>query len=156
MYSGMEEVEKKVASILIKNSNDKSLLVSILQDVQAEYGYLPREVLTAVSHHLCIPLSHVYSVATFFKAFSLKPRGRHTVHVCVGTACHVRGADRVLETLERELKINPGETTPDLKYTMETVNCVGACALGPIIIIDDKYSGQVKIDEVKSLLESHK
>jgi NADH-quinone oxidoreductase subunit E len=151
----MEEIEKKADAILAKNGNDKSLLVSILQDVQVEYGYLPREVLSLISSRLCVPLSQVYSVATFFKAFSLKPRGRHTVHVCVGTACHVRGADRILETLERELKVQPGETTTDQKYTMETVNCVGACALGPIIIIDGQYSGQVKIDEVKSLLESH-
>jgi len=155
MYSGMEEIEKKADAILVKNGNDRSLLVSILQDVQGEYGYLPREMLSLISHRLCVPMSQVYSVATFFKSFSLKPRGRHTVHVCVGTACHVRGADRVLETLERELKINPGETTADQKYTMETVNCVGACALGPIIIIDGQYAGQVKVDEVKSLLESH-
>jgi len=151
----MEEIEKKADAILVKNGNDRSLLVSILQDVQGEYGYLPREMLSLISHRLCVPMSQVYSVATFFKSFSLKPRGRHTVHVCVGTACHVRGADRVLETLERELKINPGETTADQKYTMETVNCVGACALGPIIIIDGQYAGQVKVDEVKSLLESH-
>jgi NADH-quinone oxidoreductase subunit E len=155
MYSGMEEIEKKADTILAKNGNDKSLLVSILQDVQGEYGYLPREMLALIGNRLCIPMSQVYSVATFFKSFSLKPRGRHTVHVCVGTACHVRGADRVLETLERELKINPGETTADQKFTMETVNCVGACALGPIIIIDGQYAGQVKVDEVKSLLESH-
>ena len=100
-------------------------------------------------------MSQVYSVATFFKAFSLKPRGRHLINVCLGTACHVRGAVRVLEAIERELGIKPGDTTEDLRYTLETVNCVGACALGPIVIIDGEYSGQMKTDKVKPLLENY-
>jgi NADH-quinone oxidoreductase subunit E len=94
-------------------------------------------------------------VATFFKAFSLEPRGRHLIHVCLGTACHVRGAVRILEQIERELGIKSGETTGDLKYTLETVNCVGACALGPIALIDGEYSGQMKTDKVKPLLENY-
>ena len=102
------------------------------------------------------PLSQVYGVATFFKAFSLKPRGRHLINVCLGTACHVRGSVRILEELERGLGIKRGETTQDLKYTLETVNCVGACALGPIVIVDGEYSGQMKTDKVKPLLESYK
>jgi NADH-quinone oxidoreductase subunit E len=116
---------------------------------------LPKEGLTGVSEGLGIPLSQVYSVATFFKAFSLKPRGRHSIAVCLGTACHVRGAVRILEEVERELGINRGETTQDLKYTLETVNCVGACALGPIIIVDGEYSGQMKTNKVKPLLENY-
>jgi NADH-quinone oxidoreductase subunit E len=148
-------MDKKVETILNKYKQDKGMLVSILQDVQAEYNYLPKEVLKQVSDSLSIPLTRVYSVATFFKAFSLKPRGRHIINVCLGTACHVRGAPKILEAIERELKIKSGETTRDLKYTLERVNCVGACALGPIVIVDGEYYGQMKTDKVKALLENY-
>jgi len=131
------------------------MLVSILQDIQAEHNYLPQEALIQVSQGLGIALSQIYSVATFFKSFSLIPRGRYLINVCLGTACHVRGAVRVLEEIERELGINPGETTEDLKYSLETVNCVGACALGPIVIVDGEYSGQIKATKVKPLLENY-
>jgi len=103
-----------------------------------------------------LPLTQVYSVATFFKAFSLTPRGKHQIHVCMGTACHVRGAERVLEVIERELDIKPGESDKDLNFSLETVNCVGACALGPILIIDGDYKGDMKTELVKPLLESYK
>ena len=155
MNIGIKQLEKKVKVILDSYQGDKGSLVSILQDIQAEYNYLPKEALLQISQGLDVALSRVYSVATFFKAFSLKPRGRHLINVCLGTACHVRGAVRVLEAIERELGIKPGDTTEDLRYTLETVNCVGACALGPIVIIDGKYSGQMKTDKVKSLLESY-
>ena len=155
MNTEIKQLEGKVESILDNYQHDKGWLVSILQDVQAENNYLPKEALVQVSQGLNVPLSQVYSVATFFKAFSLKPRGRHLVNVCLGTACHVRGAVRILERIERELNISSGETTEDLKYTLETVNCVGACALGPIVIINGEYSGQMKTDKVKPLLESY-
>ncbi len=148
-------MEKKIESILDNYRRDRGLLVSILQDIQAEYNYLPKEALVQVNKGLDVPLSRVYSVVTFFKSFSLKPRGRHLINVCLGTACHVRGAVRVLEKIERELGISRSETTGDFKYTLETVNCVGACALGPIMIIDGEYSGQVKTDSVKPLLENY-
>jgi NADH-quinone oxidoreductase subunit E len=151
-----EPVKQKVKSVLERYNHDQGMLVSILQDIQAEYNYLPKETLVEVSQGLDIPLTQVYSVASFFKAFSLKPRGRHLINVCLGTACHVRGAVRILEEIERRLGIKAGETTKDLKYTLETVNCVGACALGPIVIIDGEYSGQMKTDKVKNLLESYK
>jgi len=131
------------------------MLVSILQDIQAEYNYLPKEALVEVSLILDVPLSRIYSVSTFFKAFSLEPRGRHLINVCLGTACHVRGAPKVLEEIERELDIKAGKTTEDLKYTLETVNCVGCCALGPIVIVDGEYHGQMKTDKVKALLENY-
>jgi NADH-quinone oxidoreductase subunit E len=151
-----QPAKQKVKSVLERYNHDQGMLVSILQDIQAEYNYLPKETLVEVSQGLDIPLTQVYSVASFFKAFSLKPRGRHLINVCLGTACHVRGAVRVLEEIERRLGIKAGETTKDLKYTLETVNCVGACALGPIVIIDGEYSGQMKTDKVKNLLESYK
>jgi NADH-quinone oxidoreductase subunit E len=147
--------KQKLKSILDRYQHDPSMLVPVLQDVQAEYNYLPKETLAQVSRNLDLPLTQVYSVATFFKAFSLKPRGRHIINVCLGTACHVRGAVRIEEEIERELDIKPGETTKDFKFTLETVNCVGACALGPIVIIDDKYFGEMKTDRVKTLLESY-
>jgi len=150
-----KQLKQKVESILDNYEHDRGMLVSILQDIQAEYNYLPEEVLAEVSQALGTPLSQVYSVATFFKAFSLEPRGRHLINVCLGTACHVRGAVKVLEAMERELDIKAGRTTEDLKFTLERVNCVGCCALGPVVIIDGGYHGQMKTDKVKALLERY-
>jgi len=112
-------------------------------------------VLAAVSRGLDVPQSRVYSVATFFKAFSLKPRGRHLINVCMGTACHVRGSDRVLAEIERELGIKPGENTADLRFTLETVNCVGACALGPMVIIGEDYHGGMTPEKVSEVLQNY-
>jgi len=149
-----KQIASKVKSVLDKYQRNKGMLVSILQDIQAEYNYLPEESLVKVSKDLDVPLSQVYGVATFFKAFSLTPRGRHLINVCLGTACHVRGAVRILEAIERETGIKAGETTEDLKYTLERVNCVGACALGPIVVVNGVYSGQLNTGKVKPLLES--
>ncbi len=155
MNTEVKQLEEKVDSILDNYQHNGGLLVSILQDVQAEYNYLPEEALIQISQGLDAPLSQIYSVATFFKAFSLKPRGRHLINVCLGTACHVRGAVRVLEGMERELGVKSGETTEDSNYTLETVNCVGACALGPIVIVDGEHLGQMNTSKVKPLLESY-
>lgn len=149
------KTETKIEPILDNYQRDQGMLIPILQDVQAEFHYLPREALIEISEGLSIPLSQVYSVATFFKSFSLEPRGRHLINICLGTACHVRGAVRVLERIEEELGIKRGETTKDLKFTLETVNCVGACALGPIAKIDEQYWGEIKTDKVKPLLERY-
>jgi len=151
----IKQVREKVGQVLDSYQHDKGMLVSVLQDVQAEFNYLPKEVLTQVSQGLNVPLSQVYSVTTFFKAFSLKPRGRHLINVCLGTACHVRGAVRILEKIERDLGINSGETTPDLRFTLETVNCVGACALGPIVKVDKEYHGEISTDKVNSVLKNY-
>ena len=149
------QIQRAVEGILDKYQHDRGLLVSILQDIQAECYYLPEEAIVEVSRGLEVPLSQVYSVATFFKAFSLKPRGRHLINVCLGTACHVRGAVRILEKIERELGIKPGETTEDLRYTLVTVNCVGACALGPMVIVDGKYHGEMTTEKADSLLDGY-
>ncbi|MBA7631503.1 NADP-reducing hydrogenase subunit HndA [subsurface metagenome] len=154
MSDKTKQTAKKVKSILDRYQRNKGMLVSILQDIQAEYNYLPKESLAKVSKDLDAPLSQVYSVATFFKAFSLTPRGRHLINVCLGTACHVRGAVRILESIERETGIKAGETAEDLKYTLETVNCLGACALGPIVVVNGVYSGQMNTNKVKPLLKS--
>jgi NADH-quinone oxidoreductase subunit E len=149
------KVKEKVKQVLEKHGNDNSMLVGILQDVQASIGYLPKEALLAVSQDLGIPQSRVYSVATFFKAFSLTPRGRHLISVCMGTACHVRGADSVLEKIERELNIKRGETSKDLKFTLETVNCVGSCALGPMVIIGEDYHGEMTSENIVPVLKQY-
>lgn len=155
MSTELKEVEGAVGTILKKYQQDRGQLVSILQDVQAEFNYLPREALLSVSQGLDVAVSQVYGVATFFKAFSLVPRGRHSVHVCTGTACHVRGAVNVLDRMEQEMGICCGSTTEDNKYTLESVNCVGACALGPVVVVDGEYVGQMAVDKVKPLLESY-
>ena len=155
MAASAKKSGEKVSGILKKYRHDKSMLVPVLQDVQAEYRYLPKEALEQVSHGLDVPVSQVYGVATFFKAFSLEPRGRHQINVCMGTACHVRGAVKVLEKLERVLGISRRGTTPDLKFSLDTVNCVGACALGPMVIVDENYHGQMTMDKVESVLKDY-
>jgi NADH-quinone oxidoreductase subunit E len=145
-------INDKVIDIIKKYNGERGQLVSILQDIQTEYFYLPEEALIQVSKTMGIPESRVYDVATFFKAFSLKPRGRHIIDVCLGTACHVRGGVRVLETIERRLSIKRGETTEDSKFTLETVNCMGCCAVGPAVKIDGEYYGHMSTDKVNDLL----
>jgi NADH:ubiquinone oxidoreductase subunit E len=129
----------KIDTILKRYADEEGVLISVLQDINEEFNYLPENVLRYISERLDIPLSQIYHVATFYTAFSLIPRGEHIIKVCQGTACHVRGSERVLDELGRILDIGPGETTQDLKFTLETVNCLGACALGPVVVIDDKY-----------------
>ena len=150
------QLRAKIDKIVKKYNNDSSMLVSILQDTQTEIGYLPKEALIDLHIILDVPLSQVYSVATFFKAFSLIPRGRHQISVCTGTACHVRGSESILETFERELNIKAGESDKELDFTLETVNCVGACALGPIVIIDGKYHGEMRNESVKPLIDEYR
>jgi NADH-quinone oxidoreductase subunit E len=142
----------KVINIISKYNADRGQLVSILQDIQTEYYYLPEEALIQVSETMGIPASRVFDVATFFKAFSLVPRGKHLINVCLGTACHVRGGSRVLETVERCLSVKRGETTKDRKFTLETVNCMGCCAVGPAVKIDGDYYGNMSTDKVNSVL----
>ena len=128
-----------------------SALLAILQDIQKQQNWLPREALERVAEKLSVPVTRVYGMATFFRAFSLKPRGKHICTVCLGTACHVRGAPKLVEKLERDLKVQAGETTADMNITLETVNCVGACALGPLVILDGEYHGNMasaKLDKV--------
>ena len=129
-------------------------LISLLSEIQDRYHYLPRSSLVLLSETLDVPLSRIYSVATFYNAFSLKPRGAHIVRVCMGTACHVRGAPHILNRLESKLNIHTGETTRDRNVTLETVNCLGACALGPIAVVDGTYTGQMDIPKADRLLKT--
>ena len=152
----VKQVKEKVGQVLEKYQRDKSALIDILHDTQSEIGYLPKEALEEIGAGLGVPLSRVYSVATFFKAFSLQPRGRHLINVCLGTACHVRGSDKVLEQMEKELGIKTGANTADLKFTLETVNCVGACALGPMVIIGEDYHGEMTPEKVSDVLKNYR
>jgi NADH-quinone oxidoreductase subunit E len=123
----------------------------LLQETQKRYGYLPREALQAISREMNIPLARLYGLATFYRSFSLTPRGRHEITVCTGTACHVRGTATILGYLQRRLQVAPGGTTADGEFTFVTVNCLGACALGPVVVLDGKYHGKMtvaKTDEV--------
>jgi len=147
---------EKVSEILGKYQADESSLIAILQDIQEEYSYLPREVLTLISKEMNIPLSRVLSLATFFKAFSLKPKGKHPVHVCLGTACHVRGAQLVLEKFERELGIKSGETTDDYLFSLDAVRCVGCCGLAPVVQVGEEVHGKITPARVAGVVKKYK
>ncbi len=148
--------QERVSEILGKYGADGSALIAILQDVQEEYSYLPREVLVQVSKELNVPLSRVLSVATFFRAFSLKPKGKHPIHVCLGTACHVRGAQRVLEKFERELGLKSGETSADLEFSLDAVRCVGCCGLAPVVQVGEEVHGKITPAKVAGVIKKYK
>ncbi len=126
---------QQVNEIIDGYDADRTASLAVLQDIQREYNFLPREALELVAQRLNVPVGHVYQMATFFKAFSLAPKGDHICKVCLGTACHVRGGELILESLERQLDIKRGGTTEDMKFTLESFNCMGCCSTGPVVII---------------------
>ncbi|MFH1419937.1 MAG: NAD(P)H-dependent oxidoreductase subunit E [Planctomycetota bacterium] len=146
-------MKTEILGILDKHEKDRSGLISILEDIQAEYSYLPAEALKLVADTTGRSLVDIYGVATFYKSFSLKPRGEHLCSVCTGTACHVRGAPTVAREFERQLGVGAGETTPNNEFTLETVNCLGACALGPVAVVDGHYFSNVRSTRVKEIIE---
>ncbi len=145
-----------VKNIVEKHSHNHGGLIGILQDIQARYSYLPPDALSAVAELLDRPLIDIYGVATFYKSFSLEQRGKHLCSVCSGTACHVRGAPKIADEFEKQLDIKAGETTEDKEFTLETVNCLGACALGPIVVSDGHYFSNVKTPKVKEIISETK
>jgi len=145
-----------IEQIIDKHQCDAGSLIQILLDIQNELHWLPREALELVSGKLQVPMSRIQHTATFYKAFSLVPKGRHEISVCMGTACHVRGASRVLETVQTAIGIQPGETDPDMKFSLDTVNCLGCCALGPVMEIDDQQLGKLVPDRAADLLKKYK
>jgi len=151
----VEVQELKVKSFVTKYHSEKKALISVLQDIQEEYNYLPQEALKIVSDTLGIPLIDIIGVATFYRAFSLEPRGKHLVTVCMGTACHVRGGPKILEEFERKLNITAGETTEDRQFSLETVACLGCCAIGPVVVVDGDYHAQTSIRKVGSILKKY-
>jgi NADH-quinone oxidoreductase subunit E len=142
-----------ISRILEKYEGGRGGLIAILEEIQATYSYLPREALETVAEKTGRSMVDIYGIATFYGAFSLKPRGKHLVSACLGTACHVRGGTAIAEQLERQLGIKAGETTPDREFTLETVNCLGACALGPVVVVDGHYFPKMKTSMVKDILD---
>ena len=145
----------RIDQIIDKHQGEASSLIQVLLEIQSEHHWLPKEALERVSEKLQVPFARILHIATFYKAFSLVPKGRHETHVCVGTACHVRGAPRVLDTVQDLTGIEPGETDLDLRFSLETVNCVGCCALGPVLVIDGKTHGKVAPAETADVLKSY-
>jgi NADH:ubiquinone oxidoreductase subunit E len=150
-----DETVRKTDDILGRYPPQRSSLIMVLQDANAAFNYLPEAALLRIAERLGLPFAEVYGTASFYKAFSLEPRGLHLVQVCVGTACHVRGAQRILEEFERLLAVDSGMTTEDRKFTLETVNCLGACALGPIVVVDGEYHGSMTLARVSKLVDSY-
>ena len=142
----------EIDAIIDRYEGKESSILAILQDIQAKEKYLPKETLELVGDRLHIPINKIYRIATFYRAFSLTPRGLHEIQVCLGTACHVRGGVRIVDRLTTELGIRAGETTPDRKFTLETVNCLGVCASGPIMVVDGHYFGKMSPAQVKGVL----
>lgn len=154
-HSTEVDLIKLDALIEQKYDNNPEALVMVLQAVNAEYNHVPEAALRYVAEKLALPLSKVYSVATFYKAFHLEPRGRHVISQCIGTACHVRGAMRVKGRVETTLSIKEGENTPDMKYTFETVRCIGCCSLGPVVKVDEDVYSNVEQGQVEAILEKY-
>jgi len=146
---------EQIDRIIDKHNTDPGSLIQILLDIQAENRWLPAEALQRVSDKLQVPLNRIRHIATFYKAFSLTPKGRHEVHICMGTACHVRGAKRILDTVQDATGIKPGETDRDMKFSLETVNCLGCCALGPVMEIDGKTHGKLSTAETADVLKKY-
>jgi len=144
---------EKLNKLLEEYEKERGSLIGLLQDIHEEFGYLPEEYLREASRRLNIPLSRFYSLVTFYSTFRLEPIGKHHVCACVGTACHVRGAPLIVDTIERELGIKAGETSADGEYTLDVVNCVGACALGPLVTVDGEFHGKMTQKTVKKLMK---
>ena len=146
---------EKIDQIIDKHHGEPSSLIQVLLEIQADRHWLPKEALERVAERLQVPLTRIQHIATFYKAFSLVPKGRHEIHICVGTACHVRGAQRVLDTVQDLTGIHPGESDLDLKFSLQTVNCLGCCALGPVMEIDGKTHGKMAPAEAANVLKNY-
>lgn len=146
---------ERIDQIIDKHHCEPSSLIQIMLDIQAENHWLPPEALERVAERLQVPMARIRHIATFYKAFSLTPKGRHEIHICMGTACHVRGAERVLASVEDLIGIRPGETDLDLKFSLETVNCLGCCALGPVMEIDGMTHGKLTPAQPAEILKNY-
>ena len=145
----------RVDQIIDKHHGEPSALIQILLDIQSEHHWLPKEALDRVCERLQVPFTRIQQIATFYKAFSLVPKGRHEIHICMGTACHVRGAERILDSVQDLTGIKPGETDLDLKFSLQTVNCLGCCALGPVIEVDGKHHGNITPAKTADVLKNY-
>jgi NADH-quinone oxidoreductase subunit E len=146
---------ERIDQIIDKHHGEAGSLIQVLLDIQSENHWLPKEALERVGEKLKVPMTRIQHIATFYKAFSLVPKGRHEIHVCMGTACHVRGATRILDTVQDMIGIKPGETDLDLKFSLQTVNCLGCCALGPVVEVDGKHHGKMVPAKAADMLKSY-
>ena len=147
---------KKIDRIIEKYAGKPNAVIMVLMDIQHENHWLPRDAMARVSEKLGVPLSEILHVATFYKTFSLKPQGRHEVHVCTGTSCHQRGSDKVLKKVQELIGINPGETTADMRFSLENGSCLGCCTLGPEIVVNGVHHGNITPEDVETVLENYK
>jgi NADH-quinone oxidoreductase subunit E len=150
----LTEVDKEVDEIMAKHRYDKSALIQVLIEVQRQKRWLSKETLKQVSQSLGVALTQIYHITTFYKAFSLKPRGRHSVTVCLGTACQVRGAPRLMDNISQTLKIEAGETSPDEQFSLDTARCLGCCAIGPVMVVDGEYYSKPSRKEVLQVISA--
>ena len=148
--------KSKVKEIVERWDGKESFLIEMLQDVQDEYHYLPPEVLAELAKELNIPMSRTYHIATFYKAFSLRPRGKYPINVCMGTACHVKGGPRILEAVDRDLGIKTGDTTKDMQFSIETVRCLGCCGLAAVMTVGEDIHGNITPAKVSKILKQYK
>lgn len=146
----------QLSDILGSYKAEKRFTLAILQDIQNKFNYIPKEAIFYVSEYLGVPVSEIYSMATFYKALSLTPKGRHIIKVCNGTACHIRGSNALIDEVRNLLDIQPGQTTADGLFSLEIVNCLGACALAPVMVIDDEYHGAMTKEKVADLIKTYK
>jgi len=146
---------EKVDKIIDKYSAKQGILIQLLLDIQNEFNWLPEEVIVRISERLQVPVSQIYRIASFYKVMSLAPIGRHLIQVCLGTACHVRGGPKILDKVEECLEIKTGGTTSDMKFTLRRVNCLGCCALGPVMVVDNNYHGKITTAKVKEILKGY-
>ncbi|MBP1926177.1 NADH-quinone oxidoreductase subunit E [Sedimentibacter acidaminivorans] len=156
-YDSIDSEESIKSINIIKNyPKEKRYTLAILQDIQKEFNYIPRDIMVSISEYLNLPLSDIYSIATFYKSLSLKPKGKYIIKVCNGTACHIRGSNKLIEEISEMLEILPGETTEDGLFSIEIVNCLGACALAPVMVINGKYYGDMNKEKVKAVIDEYK
>ena len=154
-FEGTKEQMNEPKSSITAHRGEQGALMPVLHDAQRIYGYLPAEVQTVIADELNIPLAEVYGVATFYSQFSLTPKGKHKISVCLGTACYVKGSDKILEAIEKELKIKCGDCTPDRKFSIESCRCVGACGLAPVMIVDGEVYGKLSANDVAGILDKY-
>ena len=155
IFEGTPQQAEALKKCIDGHRGEKGALMPVLQEAQAIYGYLPVEVQTQIAEGLDLPLAEVFGVATFYSQFSLKPKGKHKISVCLGTACYVKGSDKILEAVEKQLGISCGECTPDRKFSIESCRCVGACGLAPVMIVDGEVYGKLNAKDVPGILETY-
>ncbi|PXF52985.1 MAG: NADH-quinone oxidoreductase subunit NuoE [Candidatus Methanophagaceae archaeon] len=146
----------RVDGIIDRYEGERGVLIQMLLDLQSEFNWIPKEAIARISERMRIPKSQIYRIASFYKAMSLNPVGRHLIQVCLGTACQVRGAPKIMDRVKESLGIEEGETTPDMRFTLRRVNCLGCCAMGPVVVVDGNYHGRVTPSGVKDILQRYK